>query len=115
MKTKYLLSTGVITDQIEYYIIDLFKVYLAVYPGDIPNASHIGFDFIITDTKKADLLSDIKSKINSLLSKIQNKVSKEISISVAEAVLIDETTVKLVINVNQVKSDEILVDLYKNN
>lgn len=114
MKNKYLLSTGITTDRVEYYIIDLIKLYLSVYPGDIPNADYIGFDFIIADTKKADLASDIRSKVDTLISKIQDKVSG-VSISLVELALVNETTVKIIIDVNQIKSDEILVDLYKNN
>lgn len=114
MKNKYLLSTGITTDRVEYYIIDLFKLYLSVYPGDIPNADYIGFDFIITDTKKADLVSDIRRRVDTLISKIQERVSG-ITISLAELALVNETTVKIIIDVNQIKSDEILVDLYKNN
>lgn len=113
MKNKYLLSTGITTDRVEYYIIDLFKLYLSVYPGDIPNAD-IGFDFIITDTKKADLVSDIRHRVDTLISKIQDKVSG-VSMSLVELALVNETTLKIIIDVNQIKSDEILVDLYKNN
>lgn len=114
MRNKYLLSTGITTDRVEYYIIDLLKLYLSVYPGDIPNADYIGFDFIITDTKKADLASDIRRRVDVLISKIQEKVSG-VTVSLAELALINETTVKIIIDVNQVRSDEILVDLYKNN
>ena len=114
MKNKYILSTGITTDMVEYYIIDLFKLYLSVYPGDIPNAEYIGFDFIITDTKKADLANDIKRRVDVLISKIQERVSG-VTISLVELALVNETTVKIIIDVNQVKSDEILVDLYKNN
>ena len=47
---KFLLSTGKTTDKIEYYVVDLFRLYLSVYPGDIPGASRIGFDFNLRDT-----------------------------------------------------------------
>ena len=52
MKKKYLLSTGLITDKVEIYVLDLFKLHLSVYPKDIPGINNIGFDFIITNTKK---------------------------------------------------------------
>ena len=42
---KYLLSTGTATDRLEYYVLDLFRLYLKIYPGDIPGASGLGFDF----------------------------------------------------------------------
>ena len=43
--TKYLLSTGESTTRIERYILDLFKLNLQIYPGDIPG-SKLGFEFL---------------------------------------------------------------------
>ena len=111
---RYLLSTGSSTDKVEYYILDLFKVYLNIFPGDIPGDDQIGFDFIMTNTKKADLADDIRRRVEILISKLQKKVSN-VKISLVEAALINETTVKIVVDVNQIRSEEILVDLYKNN
>lgn len=112
-KQKYLLSTGLVTDKVEYYIIDLFKLYLSIYPGDIPGFPGLGFDFIITNTMKDELKSEIKKRLENLIKKINKSASVEIKIS--EAYLVSEDTLKLIIEVNDVKSDEILVDLYKNN
>ena len=49
MKTRYLLSTGVISTKIELYILDLFKLNLGIHPGDIPHASDMGFNMIGID------------------------------------------------------------------
>lgn len=108
---NYLLSTGQITNQVEYYIIDLFKVHLNIWPKDIPGAPKIGFNFIFTDTKKKNLASEIRSRIDSLISKIKDKFTKTLDIKIVSLDLIDETKVKLVISVNQVESDDILVDI----
>ena len=113
-KQKYLLSTGISTDKVEYYIIDLFNLYLTVYPNDIPGSNSIGFDFIMTNTKKADLAIDVKNRLDQLIDKLQSRVSN-VKITLVEAALINETTLKVIIDVNQVRSGDILVDLYKNN
>lgn len=112
-KQKYLLSTGLLTDRVEYYIIDLFKLYLSIYPGDIPGFPSLGFDFIITNTMKDELKTEIRKRLEDLIKKIKNTVSADIKI--IEAYLISEDVLKLIIEVNDVKSEEILVDLYKNN
>lgn len=112
---NYLLSTGQNTDKVEYYIIDLFKLYLNIWPGDIPGADQIGFDFIFNNIKKKDILNEIKSRINILITKIKNKFSQTLNISIVSLELLDETKVKLVISVNQIQSDEILVDINENN
>ena len=112
-KQQYLLSTGLLTSRVEYYIIDLFKLYLSIYPGDIPGFPSLGFDFIITNTKKDELKAEIKNRLEGLIKKIKNSVSADIKIS--EAYLVSDDVLKLIIEVNDVKSDEIFVDLYKNN
>ena len=109
--TKYLLSTGDSTTKVEYYIIDLFKIYLNVYSRDIPNSS-IGFNFILTNTKKDELLDEIKGRIDNLINVIKSKVSSDFyKISLQELSLIDETKARLIINVNEIKSSEIVVDI----
>ena len=112
--SKYLLSTGILTDRVEYYIIDLFKVYLSIYPGDIPGAPTLGFDFIITNTKKDELKSEIEKRVEDLISKIKNSTNN-INIKVKELYLVSENVLKLVVEVNDVKSEDIMIDLYKNN
>lgn len=108
---KYLLSTGQSTNKVEYYIIDLFKLYLSIWPNDIPHAGNIGFDFILTDVKKDELVREIRSRVERLVNKIKTKFTKTLSINIESIEIIDETKVKLIINVNQVKSDDILVDI----
>ena len=107
--TKYLLSTGESTTRIERYILDLFKLNLQIYPGDIPG-SKLGFDFILTDTKKDELLGEIRSRVNSLIGKLQEKFDK-MEINVSSSDLIDEERVKLTVNVNDY-SDSLNVNLY---
>ena len=109
MKQKYLLSTGLVTNKIEYYILDLFKLHLSVYPNDVPGASQIGFDFIITNTKKDELRAEVSKRVQELIDKFKKKFSG-INIQLDTFVVVDETSVKLVISVNEV-SDTISVDL----
>lgn len=96
---KYLLSTGEITGKIEKYILDLFKLNMAIYPGDIPNSS-IGFNFVITDVKKSELPGEIKSRITSLITRLQSRFSG-ITISLESLELLSEELARVVVRVNQ--------------
>lgn len=111
---KYLLTTGKVTGSFEEYIIDLFKLYLNVYPGDIPGAKKIGFNFILTDTLKADLPREINNRVSNLINTFQNRFESGVNISLISCELIDETLAKIVVAVNEV-SDEIVIKLYENN
>ena len=96
---KYLLSTGEITGKIEKYILDLFKLNMAIYPDDIPN-SNIGFNFVITDVKKSELPEEIKSRITSLITRLQSRFSG-ITISLESLELLSEELARVVVRVNQ--------------
>lgn len=112
-KYRYLLSTGEATTKAEEYIIDLFRIYLGVYPGDIPHRKQLGFDFLFTDVTKDNLKSQVTSKVDQLIGKIQDILpNKKYKISVSSLDLIDEKTVKLVIDVDGVLSEDIFINLY---
>ena len=114
MKYQYLLSTGETTTKAEEYIIDLFRLYLGVYPGDIPHYKKLGFDFLLTDVTKGELESYVKSKIELLVDKIQDILpNKRYQISINTLEVIDEETVRLVIDVNSVTSEDIFINLYE--
>lgn len=100
---KYLLSTGYSTNKIEYYILDLFKLYLGIYPKDIPGAPNIGFNFILGDTKKDELVNNINSRINELINKIKSNYSDTTTttvITLKSIEIIDESRVRITIDVN---------------
>ena len=107
---KYLLSTGETTTQVEYYILDLFKLYLTIYPGDIPGNDKIGFDFILTDVKKDELVSEVSLRARSLVSLIKKKFDNY-DIILEDISVIDETRVRLDISVNKIYTDNITIDL----
>lgn len=109
---KYLLSTGNSTSKIEYYVLDLFKLYLNIYPRDVPGASDLGFDFILGDVKKDELISEIKNRVNKLIVKISNKFSSSsVSIKLDSIEIIDETRVKITIIINDYTGEvEKLID-----
>lgn len=96
---KYLLSTGETTGKIEKYILDLFKLNMAIYPDDIPN-SNIGFNFVITDVKKSELPEEIRSRITSLITRLQSRFSG-ITISLESLELLSEELARVVVRVNQ--------------
>lgn len=96
---KYLLSTGETTGKIEKYILDLFKLNMAIYPDDIPN-SNIGFNFVITDVKKSELPGEIRSRITSLITHLQSRFSG-ITISLESLELLSEELARVVVRVNQ--------------
>lgn len=109
MIKKYLLSTGSTTTKIERYILDVFKLNLQVYPGDIPG-SDVGFNFILTNTKKDELLGDIRNRVSGLVDKVQKQFEK-IDIQVTSIDLIDEERVRVTITVNDY-SDSLDINLY---
>lgn len=70
---KYLLSTGEATDKKEKYCLDLFRIYLTIFPEDIPGNEDIGFDFRISQTTEATLESTIRFKIKQIIDKIKRQ------------------------------------------
>lgn len=113
MEYRYLLSTGQATTKAEEYIIDLFRVYLTVYPGDIPHYKDLGFDFLLTEVTKDGMEEAVKSKVESLVSKIQDSLpNQKYQIIISELDLIDEETVRLVIDVSGTRSEDIYINLY---
>lgn len=110
---KYLLSTGEITEKIEYYILDLFKLYLSVYPKDIPGAPNIGFNFIFTNVKKDEIVSEVQARISQLTANIKSKISSNaVTISVDGIEIIDESRVRITITINEEVTDSITLDVY---
>lgn len=112
---KYLLSSGQATERVEYYVIDLFKLYLKIFPGDIPGASGLGFNFNLGDTRKADIPEVLNSRVNQLIIKIQDRFTTGITMSLESLEIISETKAKIVIKVNRVVSDDIYLNLYNEN
>lgn len=113
MAVKYLLSTGVSTGKVEYYILDLFRIALQVAPSDIPHQTQIGFDFTLTDSTKDSLLTDLRFRTDSLVKNIKERF-RGIQIGVQSIELYDETKAKLVITVSTDYSEEYYVDIYNN-
>lgn len=106
--TKYLLSTGRVTTSIEEYILDLFKLELSIFPGDIPN-SGVGFNFLLTDTKKDELSWEIKSRLGDLVYHMKERFSG-ITMEIKDITFVDNTRVVAVIDVSGT-SDLITIDL----
>lgn len=113
MEYRYLLSTGQATTKVEEYIIDLFRIYLTVYPGDIPHYKKLGFDFLLTGVTKDRMKEEVRGKVESLVKKIQDSLpNQKYKITISELDLIDEETVRLVIDVSGTKSEDIYINLY---
>lgn len=108
---KYLLSTGRGTNKVEEYVIDLFKLYLQIWPGDIPGASSIGFDFILTDIKRADVGNVISSRVSALVEKIREKLGDGIKIRVDSVELIDNSRIRFTITINNTMTETINVNI----
>lgn len=109
---RYLLSTGKSTTQVEKYILDLFKLNLKIWPGDIPGLPKVGFDFILTDTKKDEVVDEVRYRVRTLVDRLKERFSdQKIDIEVSSIDLIDSERVSVVINVGDY-SDEATVNLY---
>ena len=92
---RYLLSSGRVTDRLEYYVMDLFRLYLTVYPGDVPNVPSFGFDFSLGGTFKSDLRNAVISKVKDLVSIISSRFNEnEVAISIVSLDIIDEELAK---------------------
>lgn len=111
---RFLLSTGKSTDKVELYVVDLFKLYLNVYPNDIPGDPELGFKFIMTDTFKDDLVTELRNRLVILIARLQKRFdTKKVTISLKTLEVISETQAKLVISVNKFTSEEIFLNLYE--
>lgn len=109
---KYLLSTGKVTEKLEDYVVDLFKLYLTVNPNDIPGAPGIGFDFTITQAFKADLSREVESRVGRLVQTIQDQFKTGVTIELTSCELIDEQLARIVVTVNKKRSEEIEFNVY---
>lgn len=109
---KYLLSTGEVTEKVEYYILDLFKLYLSIYPRDIPGAPKIGFNFIFTDVKKDEIVGEVQSRVSQLASTIKGKFTSSITINVDSIEILDESRVRITLTVNEEVTDSVTLDVY---
>jgi hypothetical protein len=107
---QYLLSTGELTSKLELYIIDIFKLNMQIYPGDVPWSS-IGFNFLMTDVKKPDIPREIKYRVGELLNKINNRFSG-VKISLESIEILDEERAHVVFNVNKERG-EVEINLYE--
>lgn len=109
---RYLLSTGRSTYSVEYYIMDLIKLYLQIYPGDIPGASGIGFDFTIRNTTTSELPEKVKTMVENLIGVVQKDFGGGIGITVDEVVIVGESSARITITVNRSLSEDITINLY---
>ncbi len=103
----YLLSSGRTTTRLEYYVLDLFKIYLTVYPDDIPGAPSIGFDYIIQDTRKSDLVDAVRNKVSGLVSKISSRINDRAEITIDSIEILDETKARITVTINKLVTDSI--------
>lgn len=70
---KYLLSSGRGTSRIEEYLMDLFKLYLHIFPGDIPGAPDFGYDFNLQGTYQDVLPAELESRVSRLIQKVNSR------------------------------------------
>lgn len=96
---RYLLSSGKATYRLELYILDQFKVYLTVNPGDIPGDSTLGFDFTLTNIVKSNLKSEVSKRVGLLIQKIQMRHGKNVDIKVDSLDIVSEERADLTITV----------------
>jgi hypothetical protein len=73
MLTKFVLSTGEITGRIEKYVMDIFQISLRISKGDIP-FSEFGFNSILGDVKKDELIGVVRDKAIELCQKVADLI-----------------------------------------
>ncbi len=110
MASKYLLSTGQTTHKIEEYIIDLLDLYIKINPGDIPFLDNFGFNFTFTNVMKDDLEIELSYRLNTLIDTIKSRVPSA-SLKIDSITLIDETRVRLVLQINGRLAEDYYFDL----
>ena len=111
-RNKYLLSNGLTTTKVEEYILDLLDLYIKINPGDIPGLSNLGFNFTFTNVMKDELDAEINYRLNALIDTIKSRVIG-VPISIESIILIDETRVKLVLQINGKIAEDYYIDLYE--
>lgn len=97
---KYLLSTGSCTTKFEVYLLDLFKLNLSIFDGDIPN-SVIGFNFILSDLHKDDILISLESRIKSLIDRINSKHNLDSRLVLDSLELLSESRARIIVSMNE--------------
>lgn len=102
---KYLLSSGRATERIEEYLIDLFKLHLKVYPGDIPGALEYGFDFNLQGVYQDELPAELRSRLGSLVQKINSRFASGISLSIESLEIVSETKARLTIAAGTIRDN----------
>ncbi len=109
---NYVLSTGEVTTRVERYILDLFSIFLTIYPNDVPNTS-IGFDFVLGDVKKDELPIVIGDKVNTLIATVREYVPAQVDITLDNIELVSYSQAIITISVNG-NTDNFEIDLNEN-
>lgn len=103
---KYILSGGRGTTRIEEYLIDLFKLHLSIYPGDIPGSLEYGFDFNLQGVFQDELPAELKLRVGSLVQKINSRFpTSSISLVVESLDIISETKARLCISAGKLQDN----------
>lgn len=108
---KYLLSTGIATDKFDEYVVDLFRLYLQVWPGEIPGMPKLGFDFILTDVRKPDLKETVSSRLSTLANTLEERLGSNVSIRIDDISIVSESKVKITITVNNTTTSDFEVEV----
>ena len=107
----YILSSGKSTDRVEDYLLDLFELYLKIYPGDVPGVPEFGFDFNLLGVMKEDLPKEIKSRVAGLVNKVNSRFSAGIKLEVVSLEIISETKARVTVQAGQSRS-EVTLNIY---
>lgn len=109
---KYLLSGGRGTTKIEEYLIDLFKIYLKIYPGDVPGAPDYGFDFNLQGIYQDELPAELESRVTRLVQKVNSRFpNSTMKLEVESLEIISPTKARLKISAGTLV-DDIEVNIY---
>ena len=109
---KYILSGGRGTTRIEEYLIDLFKLHLSIYPGDIPGSLEYGFDFNLQGVFQDELPAELESRISRLVQKVNSRFfGSTMKLEVESLEIISPTKARLKISAGTLV-DDMEVNIY---
>lgn len=100
---RYLLSTGSSTSKVELYMLDLLRLNISIFSGDIPNSA-VGFNIITSNIHKDELLGAIESRLQLLVENINKRMGLPgYTMKIDSVELVGPSNARVVVSINSTK------------